>query len=93
MIRNSDLIITARNKGRLIGIAGSVTDFVYCTYLSDLAVDQEFQNKGIGGKLIKLTKNETPTAKVILLSAPKAVDYYPDIGLTKHKACFYFDGE
>jgi predicted N-acetyltransferase YhbS len=88
MVENANLIITARDGNKLVGIARSVTDFVYCTYLSDLAVDDEYQKNGIGKELIRLTKKETSKATIILLAAPKAVDYYPHIGMTKHNACF-----
>ena len=88
MCRNSNLIITARLNEKLIGVARSVTDFVYCTYLSDLAVDKEFQHKGIGKRLIEETKKQTPQATLILLSAPAAIEYYPKIGMKKHEHCF-----
>ena len=91
MCENADLIVTARLDGKLIGIARSVTDFVYCTYLSDLAVDEKYQRKGIGKKLIEETKKLTPQAKLILLSAPAAVEYYPKIGMKKHNHCFILD--
>ncbi len=91
MCNNANLIVTARLNGRLIGVARSVTDFVYCTYLSDLAVDLKFQKKGIGKRLIEETKKQTPQAKLILLSAPTAVEYYPKIGMTKHNHCYYLD--
>jgi predicted N-acetyltransferase YhbS len=58
MCDNANLIVTARKDGKLIGVARSITDFAYCTYLSDLAVDIEYQNQGIGKKLIKETKKE-----------------------------------
>jgi len=88
MIENANLIITARHNDKLVGVARSLTDFVYCTYLSDLAVDEEYQKQGIGKELIRLTKLETPKATTILLAAPKAVDYYPHIGFKAHNACF-----
>ena len=91
MCNNANLIVTARLDGKLIGVARSITDFVYCTYLSDLAVDLEYQKKGIGKKLIEETKKITPQAKLILLSAPNAVDYYPKIGMTKHNHCYFID--
>jgi ribosomal protein S18 acetylase RimI-like enzyme len=91
MCNNANLIVTARLNGKLIGIARSITDFVYCTYLSDLAVDVEFQKKGIGKRLIEETKKITPQAKLILLSAPAAIDYYIKIGMTKHNHCYYLD--
>lgn len=91
MCNNANLIVTARLNGELIGIARSITDFVYCTYLSDLAVDVAYQKKGIGKKLIEETKKITPQAKLILLSAPAAIDYYPKIGMTKHNHCYYLE--
>lgn len=91
MCNNANLIITARLDGMLFGVARSITDFVYCTYLSDLAVDTKYQKKGIGKRLIEETKKQTPQAKLILLSAPAAVDYYPKIGMTRHNYCYYID--
>jgi predicted N-acetyltransferase YhbS len=91
MCNNANLIVTARLNGQLIGVARSITDFVYCTYLSDLAVDIKYQKKGIGKRLIQETKKITPQAKLILLSAPSAIDYYPKIGMTRHNHCYYID--
>lgn len=91
MLQHANLIATARDEGKLIGVARSLTDFVYCTYLSDLAVDERYQKMGIGKALIRLTKNHSPQAKLILLAAPKAVDYYPKIGMTKWEHCYTLD--
>jgi ribosomal protein S18 acetylase RimI-like enzyme len=93
MVKNANLIISARDNSKLVGVARSITDFVYCTYLSDLAVDDEYQKMGIGKELIRLTKKETPNATLILLAAPKAVVYYPHIGMIKHDACFLLKDE
>jgi predicted N-acetyltransferase YhbS len=91
MLGNANLIITARDEGRLVGISRALSDFAFCTYLSDLAVDEEYQKKGIGRELIRQTKLASPGAKLILLSAPAAVDYYPRIGMKKFDQCFYLD--
>jgi len=91
MLEHGNLIITARHNGKLVGVARSLTDFLYCTYLSDLAIDVKYQKQGIGKELIKLTKKETPKAKLILLAAPKAVDYYPKIGMAKWEHCYVLD--
>ncbi len=91
MLRHGNLIITARDKGKLVGIARSLTDFVFCTYLSDLAVDEKYQKMGIGKELLRQTKLASPKAKLILLSAPKAVNYYPKIGMSKWEQCFVLD--
>lgn len=93
MVENANLIITARVNTKLIGVSRSVTDFVYCTYLSDLAVDNAYQKQGIGKELIRRTKKEAPHATLILLSAPKATKYYPHIGMTKHQECYILNND
>ena len=91
MLQHANLIVTARHNEKLIGVSRALTDFVYCTYLSDLAVDIDYQKQGIGTELIRQTKLASPKAKLILLSAPKAVNYYPKIGMTRHEHCFLLD--
>ena len=91
MLLHASLILTARDAGKLVGVARSISDFVYCTYLSDLAVDVEYQRQGIGVELIRQTQLLTPQAKLILLSAPAAIGYYPKIGMTRHEYCYYLD--
>ncbi|GGO82142.1 GNAT family N-acetyltransferase [Wenjunlia tyrosinilytica] len=91
MLAGANLVITARVDGRLIGIARSVTDGAYVTYLSDIAVDVEFQRRGVGRDLIRATREAAPRAKLVLLSAPAAVDYYPHIGFTRHESAWTLD--
>lgn len=88
MLRNANLVITAWDGTELVGIARSLTDFVYCTYLSDLAVRLTHQRRGIGTELIRRTQAAGGQATLILLSAPKAVDYYPRIGFTGHPSAW-----
>jgi GNAT superfamily N-acetyltransferase len=89
MLRHADLLCTAWDGERLVGVARSVTDFEYCCYLSDLAVDQAYQKRGIGKKLIELTKSKLGRrATLILLAAPKAREYYPKIGFDAHMSAW-----
>jgi predicted N-acetyltransferase YhbS len=89
MLARADLIVTARASGLLVGVSRAITDFSYCTYLSDLAVDQAFQRQGIGRELIRRTHEAAGLATaLILLSAPAARDYYPHIGMQKHESCW-----
>jgi ribosomal protein S18 acetylase RimI-like enzyme len=84
MIDNANLIITAWDGDKLIGIARALTDFSYCCYLSDLAVDKEYQNKGIGQTLVNKLQNIIgEESNVILISSPEAMEYYPKIGFDK----------
>lgn len=91
MVHGANLIITARQGDLLVGAARSLTDFVYCTYLSDLAVRSSMQRQGVGRELIRQTKLLTPQAKLILLAAPAAIEYYPRIGMKRHQHCFVLD--
>ena len=89
MLANGDVIITARSGNRIVGVSRAITDFGYCTYLSDLAVDEEFQRRGIGRELIRLTHEAAGLhTTLVLLAAPKAADYYPHIGMSKHGSCW-----
>jgi len=89
MLCNAGVIATARVSGDLVGVARAITDFAYCTYLSDLAVDVAHQRRGIGRELIRLTHEAAGLGTtLILLAAPLARDYYPHIGMAAHDSCW-----
>lgn len=83
MLRHANLVLTARDKdGALVGVARALTDFSYCCYLSDLAVDEAWQGRGVGKALLYETKRIIgPQAMLLLLSAPDPMTYYPRIGM------------
>ena len=81
MYTNSNLVITAWDSVKLVGIARALTDFCYCCYLSDLAVRNDYQKQGIGKKLIALVKEQISNeSALILLSASNAINYYHKAG-------------
>lgn len=84
VLNNSNLVVTAYEGDLLVGISRCITDFAYATYLSDLAVRFSHQRQGIGKELIRRTQEACPQATVILLSAPKAAEYYPHVGMKQH---------
>ncbi len=92
MLRHANLLCTAWDGGKLVGVARSVTDFEFCCYLSDLAVDEAYQRQGIGRELIRLTQSRLGRkAKIILLAAPKATHYYPKLGFEAHPSAWLMD--
>src|SRR4029079_10177288 len=93
MLANADIIITARAEtGLLVGVSRAISDFHYCTYLSDLAVDRAYQRKGIGRELIRQTHEKAGLGtRLILLSAPAAREYYPHIRMRGHDSCWTID--
>lgn len=89
MLKNADIIVTARVEEKLVGISRAVSDFSYCVYLSDLAVDEAFQKKGIGKELVRLTHEAAgANTLLVLLAAPKAREYYAKIGMSNHDSCW-----
>jgi len=85
MVENASLIVTAWDGGRLVGIARTLTDFAYAAYLADLAVHADYQNKGVGRRLVDETRNRLlPTCFITLLTAPLASDYYSKLGFEHH---------
>lgn len=95
MLQHADCIVTARNKdGLLVGVSRAISDFHYCTYLSDLAVDEAFQKQGIGKQLINATHKACGLqTTLLLLSAPKAQTYYPHINMQPHNSCWISPAE
>nr|WP_068891964.1 GNAT family N-acetyltransferase [Pedobacter panaciterrae] len=84
MYKNSNLVVTAWDQDQLVGIARSLTDFCYCCYLADLAVNKAYQKLGIGKEIVKLTKASIgDRSMLLLLAAPTASEYYPKIGMNQ----------
>ncbi|MCI0450105.1 MAG: GNAT family N-acetyltransferase [Chlorobi bacterium] len=84
MIDNANLIVTAWDGDKLVGVARAVSDFAYSTYLSDLAVDKEYQRHGIGHELVnEVQKQIGEESNIVLLAAPDSMEYYPKIGFEK----------
>jgi GNAT superfamily N-acetyltransferase len=95
MLRHADIVLTARaDGGELVGVSRAITDWSYCTYLSDLAVDERFQGQGIGRELVRRTHEIAGLGtSLTLLAAPKAESYYPHIGMKQHHSCWRFEGQ
>ena len=91
MLRGAQIIVTARDEGRLVGVARSITDWAYCLYCSDLCVDSAYQGRGIGKALLAQTAETAPAVKTcLLLSAPGAVSFYEAAGFRRHEGAFVF---
>ena len=89
MLRHANLVVTAWDEDLLVGIARTLSDFAYVGYLADLAVRASHQRQGIGVALIQKTRDQMgPRSTLVLLSAPKAVAYYPKIGFIRHESAW-----
>lgn len=89
MFENSSLVVTAWDNEKLAGVCRSITDWVWCCYLSDLAVDPDYKKEGIGKKLIEMTKEKVgEQSMILLLSVPTAMEYYAKVGFIKEDRGF-----
>lgn len=92
MAANGNLLVTAWDGDQLVGVARSMTDFVFACYLSDLAVHEAYQKQGIGRELIHLSQQQLgPRCKIILLAAPAASEYYGPLGFEKNNRCWLLE--
>ena len=89
MLKNANLVITAWEDDLPVGIARALSDFSYVTYLSDLAVRESHQRRGIGRELIRRTRAAAPRATLVLLAAPAAESYYPHLGFAHHPQAWW----
>lgn len=89
MVRHADLTVTAWDGELLVGVARCVTDFAYACYMSELAVDENYQRRGIGKELIRHTRTRLgPRCRLRLLAAPDATHYYEHIGFAHSPRCW-----
>jgi ribosomal protein S18 acetylase RimI-like enzyme len=89
MLDHGNVLVTAWQDNLLVGVSRALTDFSFCSYLSDLAVDENFQHRGIGKKLIDLTHEASgDQTMLILLAAPAAREYYPKVNMDRFEHCF-----
>jgi hypothetical protein len=89
MLAGANLIVSAWDAGKLIGVCRALTDHSYCCYLSDLAVDAAYQRQGVGKCMIDIVREVVgDEVSLILLSAPGAMDYYPRIDMDRADNAF-----
>ncbi len=94
MLDNADIVVTAWDDTRLVGLARTLTDYSYVAYLADLAVHNEYQRQGIGKALIEKTKEKlSPSCFITLLAAPNANDYYARLGFVHHPRAWVWKPE
>jgi len=93
MLANANLVVSAWDAELLVGIARSLSDFTFATYLSDIAVRRAYQRRGVGKELMRRTQAAGGDATVFLFAAPAAVDYYPHVGFRAGSGWMLKSGE
>jgi GNAT superfamily N-acetyltransferase len=88
MIKGSNLLVTARENGNLVGFLRGLSDFCYRCFIADLAVAKAHKGKGIGREILKFTRSLAPEARLILFAAEDAEPFYQKLGFKPHERCY-----
>jgi ribosomal protein S18 acetylase RimI-like enzyme len=93
ILMGSNMIVTAREDGEIVGVLRGISDGEWVCYVADLAVRDGHQRKGIGTDMLNECKRILgPGMGIVLVAYPEAVDYYKKIGMGEMPA-FYIDRE
>ncbi len=83
MYAGSNIVLTAWEGERLVGILRGWTDFAYDGYICDLAVDPDCQKAGVGRELLDRARALGPQIQFVLRASKIAADYYQHLGWQK----------
>ncbi|MCH8906194.1 MAG: GNAT family N-acetyltransferase [Candidatus Heimdallarchaeota archaeon] len=84
MLKHGTVLITVWDDELLVGVGRTITDYSFCSYMSDLAVDKNCQRQGIGKIIIDITREIIgKDVMLLLVSAPAANIYYAKVGFVK----------
>jgi GNAT superfamily N-acetyltransferase len=79
--RQSDLVITARVGGRLVGAARGLCDRASTLFVCDLLVHPELRRQGIGSELMRrLVAPYADIYQIVLLTDPETMPFYERLG-------------
>src|SRR5215471_575201 len=83
MYAGSNVVWTAWDGQRLVGILRGWTDDAYDGYICDLAIHPDYQKSGIGRELLQYVLHRSPEIQWILRASKIATDYYAHLGWQK----------
>lgn len=81
LLAGSDLVITARENGKLVGFLTAISDGVMHAFITLLEVLESHQNKGIGRRLMELAiSNFKGYYDIVLITDPDKGGFYKKLG-------------
>lgn len=84
LLKNSDIVVTARDNKRLIGMTRAVTDYYLYCGLVDIMVDANYTRHGIGRELAIRTRDAAgEKAWLVAVADSEAAKFYKHSGFTK----------
>lgn len=83
MFEHANVVISAWEGDRLVGLLRGWTDFAFDGYVCDLAIHPGYQKQGLGKRLLDEAAALGPDIHWILLASPIAKAYYGHLGWTQ----------
>ena len=77
---NSTVVISAWDEDRLVGAVRVLSDQIIRSVITDLVVDPEYQNKGIGTELVKRCIAHFPDSEWLVQTEKHISGYYEKMG-------------
>jgi len=84
LLKGSDLIITARENGNLVGFLTAISDKAMIALISLVEVLESHQGKGIGRRVMELAISHYKNFyQVVLITDPDKGRFYKKLGFTE----------
>lgn len=84
LVNSVPISLTARDGNRLVGVLFGITDFAYWLFITDLGVDRDYVNRGIGRRLMDAALEKAGGAEDIIMytcANENAVGFYEKLGM------------
>lgn len=83
-LRNSHCLVTAREEGRLVGLANAISDGHLVVYFPHMLVHPAHQRRGIGRAMVQsLMSRYTDFHQLMLTADGDAVSFYERVGFSR----------
>ncbi len=83
-LKNSHTLVTARDNGRLIGLANAISDGYLMVYYPHMLVLPQYQGQGVGHLIMAKMQEKYRDFHMQMLTADgKAIDFYEKVGFEK----------
>jgi hypothetical protein len=81
IVPEANIVVTARDGRKLVGLARGLKEVSGCCYVSDLIVDRDYMAQNIGEKLIRKVREAIgENTMIVLVPAPAASAFSAEIG-------------
>ena len=84
LVNNVPISLVARNKkGLAVGVLFGLTDYAYWLFVTDLGVDRDYENQGIGRQLMKAAHDVAGGERdiaIYLVANENAISFYEKNG-------------